>query len=651
MPPTYGRFRFFAYGLIAAGVILLCWYAGLMLFPEKAPDVLPPGGTPSNERSGTEQPRETLSTADRGPIVDRNGRVLALQEPYINLGVNPKDFRNYPNRTARIAEKLSPLLDIPVEELKAVMTHPTLSFVYLKKGVDRETMAEFYKAAEKDETNELLSFISREEIKSRRYPEESLASQIIGFVNKNYRGGEGIESSLNSLLAPGGDNRGNRVVLTIDINVQRILERFSAQILEQHKAQSVMFMAMDPATGDILGAASLPGFEPSNFQNYDPSTWLFRPVVDAYEPGSVFKIFSMAAVMQSGAADDNSFFTCNGQYVRTGSRGERIVIKCLGNHGRVGIRDIIRLSCNAGAAYASDLLESQDFYNTLSNFGFGLPTFVGNPGESPGLFQVPSRWSNRTKPTIAIGQEISVSAMQMLQASTAVAGNGQLVPLRIIKDVLAPDGSQVKLPPETDAEKIRRENREKNPPISPEVARLMRQYMLSTTTSGTGWRAFLDDVSTAVKTGTAQLYDPATKTYSTTDFIASCMAILPVDNPALVLYLVITRPLGYSFFGGQIAAPFVREAANELVNYLGIPRGRNPQLIHPGIINVQRLVNAPIPQGFVPDYTGYSKQQLIPLVQSDEIRVQIVGNGWVRRQNLIPGSVFSPSDLLLLELN
>jgi cell division protein FtsI (penicillin-binding protein 3) len=173
--------------------------------------------------------------------------------------------------------------------------------------------------------------------------------------------------------------------------------------------------------------------------------------------------------------------------------------------------------------------------------------------------------------------------------------------------------------------------------------------MIDTTSSlGTGWRAYVDDLSLGVKTGTAQMIDPRTGAYSPTDFISSTIAILPAENPSLVLYLAIIKPQG-EMLAGRIAAPPIREAADALINYLGIPRGRNPQIVHSGAITIPALPY-PAVNEFVPNFSGIAKSQLLPLLLRSDLRMQVHGDGWVARQSPPPGSPLTHDTLIVLEL-
>jgi cell division protein FtsI (penicillin-binding protein 3) len=621
-----GKRRFYIFigflGFLAA--IVLVRYAVLML--------------------GEQEPARSLRTeipAGRGPILDRNGRILAMETRLGNVTL----WRPEMESIQELSAELSPLLDIPAWEIEERIAASQPDFIYLKKQVDDASLKRIEDAISEGR----LKGVNIEPVVGRIYPERSMASQIIGFTGDENSGLAGIEYAFDRELAaetggtviPGTGTRrsGSQVFLTLDINVQHILERIAGQILEERKAEAVMLMAMDPRTGDILGSASLPGFDPNNFRTSDENARMDRPAIWAYEPGSVFKIFSLAALMDSGAIDGDTVFVCNGHYERVTARGEKIIINCLGAHGRVTARDIIVYSCNAGAAYASDRMGADSFYDLLRDFGFGRRTGSGNPGETAGFLRPVERWSERSKPTIAMGQEIAVSAMQMLQAASAVANDGVLVPPRIVSRIVSADGRSVK-------------NYETGQPrrvLKSETAQLMRRYMMDVTSDiGTGWRANVEDLSLAVKTGTAQIIDPQTGTYSSTDFIASCVALLPAESPSLILYLAIVKPQG-EFMGGRIAAPPIREAAEALINYLGIPRGRNPQITHSGTVSIP-AVPYPVVNETVPDFTGVSKRQLVPLLLRDDLHFQISGEGWVVRQSPPAGTPLTPDTVITLEL-
>jgi cell division protein FtsI (penicillin-binding protein 3) len=574
-----------------------------------------------------EQVNPSRPLVERGAITDRNGRILALQTRLANISV----WRPEITDLDALCRDMAPVLGYLPEEIRERIETSAVDFVYLKKQVDQSTIRE----VEQLRAEKRIQGVGIEPILGRIYPENRLASQIIGFVGDDNTGLAGIEYALESDLA----GSGSQVVLTIDTNVQYILEDIARKTMEENNAEAVMFMAMDPRTGEILGSASLPDFDPNDIRASDEQGRMDRPAIWAYEPGSVFKVFSIAALLDSGAITEDTVFICNGRYEQLTSRGERIVINCLGAHGRVTARDIIIYSCNAGANYAADRIGAGAFSDLLEDFGFGSRTGAGNPGETAGFLRSAERWSARSKPTIAMGQEISVSALQMIQAASAIANDGILVPPHVVSRIIPSDGTDAKVFDSGSPRRI----------LKAETARAMRSYMVDVTSSiGTGWRANVEDLSLAVKTGTAQITDPRTGAYSETDFLASCIALLPAESPSLVLYLVIVKPQG-EYLAGRIAAPPIREAAESLVDYLGIPRGRNPQVTHSGAVALPQNA-VPVIGAVIPDFSGYSKRQLLLLTLRDDINLEINGDGWVRRQDPPPGTPFRTGMNITLEL-
>jgi len=594
---------------------LLIFYARIMLKGE-----LPPAS------------RQRIEFTERGAILDRNGRYLAIQVRFADVSV----WRPSITDIDVLSNEIAVILDMPSAEIRNKINDSESNFLYLKRQIDDAAARRLSALIEEKKIRGVMV----QPIVGRLYPEKNLASQVVGFVGDRNRGLEGIEFALNNILDGVADNgvdtgRGSNVFLTIDTYVQYILEEIASRTMDETGAEAVMLLAMDPRSGDILGSVSTPGFDPNNFRVSDEISRMNRPVIWAYEPGSVFKVFSLAALIDSGVISDNSVFHCNGVY--TTSRGS--IINCLGAHGNVTAREIIIHSCNAGAAYASDHVNSSAFYQLLTNFGFGSRTGAGSPGETSGYLVSSERWSDRSKPTLAIGQEIAVSAYQMLQAASAIANNGVLVPPRIVSRIVSADGKTV----------TPWEGGERRRVLKAETARAMRSYMVDAASGiGTGWRAAVEDMSLAVKTGTAQLIDPVTGRYSDTDFIASCIALLPAESPSLVLYTTIIKPKG-EILGGRIAAPAIRESAESLIDYLGIPRGRNSQISHPPSVNIP-AVHFPVIEGYVPDFTGLAKRLLIPFLLRDDIKVEIRGDGWVRSQSPLPGTPVTDGMTIILEL-
>jgi cell division protein FtsI (penicillin-binding protein 3) len=271
--------------------------------------------------------------------------------------------------------------------------------------------------------------------------------------------------------------------------------------------------------------------------------------------------------------------------------------------------------------------------------GFGKKTGAWVNMETAGLIREPGQWSGRTKQTIAFGQEIAVSPLQIMQALSIIANNGVLVPPKFVSKIISADGKTTEWENPVNASRQ---------VLRPETARKMLSYMADTaTTLGTGWRASIQGLNIAVKTGTSQYRDPVTRGYSTTDFIASCVALLPAETPSLALYVAIIKPRGETY-GGRIAAPAIREAVDQLINYLGY-HPANPLWEISGSISIPKEILPEITT-YVPDFSGLSKRTLLPLYLRNDLTVEIRGEGWVRRQSPPPGTQITADTILVLEL-
>lgn len=260
-------------------------------------------------------------------------------------------------------------------------------------------------------------------------------------------------------------------------------------------------------------------------------------------------------------------------------------------------------------------------------------------GEEAGLLARPENWSGRTKPTIAIGQEIAVTALQLTSAATVFANAGVLIKPNIVDKIVSPSGRIVRNYGRTPVREV----------VSPATAHQMLLAMEQAVVAGTARRLAYDGLRIAAKTGTAEKIDPRTGRYSTDAFIASTLAILPVDDPSLVIYMAIDHPKAGDFYGGRIVTPVIRELLDFLVPYLGIPLEGDRTIAHPGRITVTP-VRLPAITETVPDFTGLPKRSLLPLLELENIDVRIDGFGWVVRQRPAPGTVVQPGITIYLEL-
>ena len=578
-------------------------------------------------------------TVERGSIVDRSGYPLAVQTNFYHVGVSVKNLKDSSKSKENFAQNIAPVLDMTESEVMTIL-NTSKSFVYLKKKLSQ---TEYEKAKQVTEYNN-YNFVSFEKIPGRNYPNHALASQLIGFMGDDGKGLAGIEFSQQNILQPAIDEslsepeQGKNIYLTIDENLQYKLEQISYRTLKETQAESMMLIAADSKNGEILSYVSLPAADLNDYGSSSSESRFDRPAMNAYEPGSVFKIFTVGIAYDEKVISPNDKFLCNGLYERK-TNGETVRIKWLDHHGYCTPRDGLRFSCNDVLGQVSDRLDDDDFIARIKLLGFGSRTDIELPGETTGSVKDTSSrlWSPRSKPTIAIGQEISVSALQMVQATTAIANGGVPVQLSVIKQITNRDGSIFYEHTPT----------YKNRVFTKATADYILSCMETVATTGTGSRANINDISIGVKTGTAQMADKEHGGYSQTDFLSNCMAVFPIEDPQIVLYIVVEKAKGETY-AGRIVAPVIAEAADIIIDHLGMSRGDAASLEHNGRFTFSN--NSTINIGkTVPDFTGKSKRELLPLMENARVQLNINGSGWVVSQNPAPGEPITEN--MVIELN
>lgn len=576
-------------------------------------------------------------TVERGSIVDRSGKPLAVQTNFYHVGVTPHSIKN----KEQFAQDVAGALGMTPQAVYSLISRDKTSFVYLKKKVDQTVYTELKKIT--NDKNYL--YVSFDKIPGRVYPENALASQLIGYMGDDGKGLAGIEYSMQEQLQPAVNpdslkqEQGKNIYLTIDANLQYKLEEIAQETIKKTQAESMMILVSDVKSGEILSYISLPN---SNLNEYNMSTieqTIDRPAMSAYEPGSVFKIFTVASFYDAGLINANTSFLCDGVYENRIRGGETIRIKCLDHHGWITPREALKYSCNDALAQISDRTNDEQFLDMIRTLGFGTKTGVELPGETAGSVKDTNNrlWSARSKPTMSMGQEISVSALQMVQAASAIANKGIPVKPAVIKRITNRDGS---ITYEHQPEYRQRIFKEA-------TSRYVLSCMETTATSGTGSRAHLNDISIGVKTGTAQMADKKNGGYSTTDFLSNCMAIFPVEDPQIILYIVVEKAKGETY-AGRIVAPVIASAADVIIDHLGMSRGDAASLAHSGKITISPA--KPFNLGTkVPDFTGMSMRELLPLFSRSDIKLKVNGSGWVKSQSPEPGTPVTEN--MLIELN
>ncbi|MBN2658136.1 MAG: PASTA domain-containing protein [Calditrichaeota bacterium] len=595
------RFKVFFAFLAAVSLTILARYGYLMLKP--APGV------------------STVSfpEVERGPILDRNGRLLALQTELNSVEAWLPSVES-PDSTARLLA--STLSDMSYESIYSQLTGTGSSnFLYIKRKISPTETMEIQKLIGEGR----LKGISIRPEYGRNYPEKDLASHVIGYTGTDNVGLEGIEYKFNSVLSPPVISSsqdilyGNQVYLTIDSNIQYITEKIARKAYVENKAEKVMILLMEAKTGDLLSYVSIPSFDPNNFQQFSRMERENHPVSYAYEPGSVFKIFSVASFLELGGITAEDTFDTTGGYNPEFFKKNRITpITDLGSYGVLNAEKTLVYSSNVGVSYMSETVDSRDYYNMLKNFGFGQTTGITLNGESSGILFEPEKWSLRSKPTISFGQEIGVSAIQVISAATVFANSGILLKPHIVKKVVAPDGTVIK---EYGREPVREV-------LSPEVADSVLHMMQKVTEEGTARRARIEGFNISAKTGTAQIPDKETGKYSTTEYLGSILAIFPTDDPEIIVYIVIDRPMGDYTYGGRIGSPLVKELAEELIPLMGLDLATSRRFVHTGNIRLSKP-ELKSTDGTMPDMKGYSKRAVLEFLKEYNLKGNLKGEGWV----------------------
>ncbi|MCR5606451.1 MAG: penicillin-binding protein 2, partial [Treponema sp.] len=546
-------------------------------------------------------------STERGSILDRNGKKLAIQTDFYHLGVSP----NLINDKEDFAKKISPIIGINEEDILNTLKNAK-NFTYLRKKMDRISYEEIKKAI--DETG-YSSVVNYDQIPGRIYPENALASQLIGFMGNDGVGLSGIEYSMQDTLSPQltsdiiQETYGQNVYLTIDANLQFNLEEIARDTMRQTQAESMMMLVADAKSGELLSYISLPSANLNEYTSASQAQTVDRPAVTAYEPGSVFKIFTAASFLDAGVITDKDAFLCDGIYEKTTASGEKIRITCLGQHGLVTVREALQYSCNDAIAQMSDLMDTPQFLNRLKRLGFGEKTGIELPGETKGSVkkETDKFWSARSKPTMAIGQELSVSALQIIQAATAIANKGIPIQLTVISKLTDHNENILFVHKPVYKQRV----------FSEETTKIILSDMETVAKIGTGTKASLKDISIGVKTGTAQMADPVNGGYSDTDFLSNCIAIFPVEEPEIILYIVIEKAKGETY-AGRIVAPVIKKAADVIIDHIGMDRAGAIGVTHTGKISIKS--NQPIViKDVVPDFSGLSKRDLLSLVQRNDI--------------------------------
>lgn len=518
------------------------------------------------EKAEREYTRYSSIKGKRGQIYDRNMNELSTSIDTLSIAAVASKIKN-PGKTA---SKLAAALGINEYYLKKRLSS-NKSFVWIKRRVTPNKIKKV-KALK-------LEHVFFKKDTRRYYPNKGLAGQVIGFTGLDNKGLEGLEYKYNKTLAGqsikiqtikdatgrlvdsneifANKFSGSSLVLSIDKKIQFIAEHALENAVVKEDAKSGTALVMVPATGELLAIAHYPKFNPNHYAGFTPEIWRDRAVTDQFEPGSVMKIFAVATVLDKGIFSPKSIFYCeNGEYA-VGS----YTINDSRPYGWLTLTQIVKYSSNIGATKIAEAMSNKVFYNSLNAFGFAKKTHIDLPGEALGELRHYSGWSSLDSSTIAFGQGIAVSAIQLITGVSAIANNGILMKPLLIKQIISNTGETIKINGPSPARRV----------ISDSAARkikLMMQEVVSE--KGTGTNAMIEGYSVCGKTGTAQIANKNSRGYSEEKFTAVFAGFAPVQNPELVILVVVDEPKN-NHYGGVVAAPVFKNILLESFNYLGIP--------------------------------------------------------------------------------
>lgn len=498
------------------------------------------------------RPPDVPEYRERGFITDRNGDKLAVSLETYSVYVRPGEIENKKEAARTVAE----ILDRDYSGILRLMNRKR-PFVWLARQVD-------IKYTRRLEQIDIPGIYLEKEF-SRHYPLGTFASHTIGFAGIDNVGLEGVEYQFDGILLPksvesrGTDNpsprRGYTISLTIDRYIQEVVEEELARALEQTGANLITAIVMNPHTGEVLAIANKPDYDLNNFVRYSDERKRNKAITDSLEPGSTFKVFIASILLEKELVSEYDEFYCEGS-IDVGS----ITINDIRPHGSLNFRQVLELSCNVGMVESVKRIDESALYERLRAFGFGEPTGINLPGEGRGILRNPKQWSKISKYAIAIGQEISATPLQIMQAASAIANGGELMQPRVVKQIERSDGSLLK---------------EYRPLVLRRVvSEATCEQLLDLLTGvisrrGTGYKAKVEGYTIAGKTGTAQIADREKGGYLKDQFYASFLGFVPVPNPKIVVLVTIDRPVG-EVYGGQTAAPVFRNIVERISHHLNI---------------------------------------------------------------------------------
>ena len=584
---------------------------------------------------------------ERGIIFDRNGEKLAASSMAHSVYADPSKI----SAPAKVADKVAPILNIDRGTVLRKVSG-SKNFCWLARKIPPE------QASKIEALNMDGIFLIKEP--KRFYPNGELAGRLLGFVGLDYTGLEGLELKYDNFLKAtpekliwARDARGNRLfprienaaiqqeegynlVLTIDSSIQHIVESNLTDAIKSKGAKGGFVIVMDPKTGEILALADQPGFDPNKFSRYNLGKGKNKAITDCFDPGSTFKPFLAAAALQEGIVKESDRFYCeNGTY----KVSDRVFHEAnRKKYGTLTFHDILKYSSNIGCVKVSERLKKEKFHHYITQFGFGSKTGIDLPGEVSGILRAPQNWTKVDASTIAFGQGVSVTAIQLITALSAIANNGLLMKPHIVRAVVDKQGRIIKKFETTPVRQV----------ISPKTAKRLTAILTDVVgdDDGTGKNAQIVNIAVAGKTGTSQKFDFARKVYSSEKVRTSFMGFFPAEDPQIAILVTLDEPQRDKW-GGVAAAPVFKNIGEQILTCFKTDIKESPFLVPeeekkgsvklklvsaPQTISTQADAEKDADEPFMPDFRGMTIKDALMKAREKGIDIKVTGSGWAVSQ-------------------
>jgi len=597
-------------------------------------------------RADRQHTRVLALQPERGLILDRDGKVLAASLMVDSVYADPSRIKD----THAVAAKLSRILDINRRSIQHKL-QKYKHFCWISRKISPEQSKKI-RTLKRDG----IYFIKEPK---RFYTNKGLASHLLGCVGIDSEGLEGLELKYDRYLkkaprkviwgkdargqqfylegGPGktGENSGYNLILTLDSRMQHIVESELHEAAEKTGADNGIAVVMDPKTGEILAMASTPGFNPTVFSKYSADVRRNRIITDCFDPGSIFKPFLVAAALEEGVVDEAEVFDCGSGSYRV---GDRIIHEAQGKkYENLTTREILKYSSNIGSVQISEKLGKKQFSRYIEKFGFGSKTGIDLPGEVSGIVRRSGTWTDVDTATIAFGQGISVTAIQMISAMSALANNGVLIKPHVVRGIVDTSGRVIREFTPTRVRQV----------VSPMTAQRITSMLVDVVGDhdGTGKNANIIDVSVAGKTGTSQKFDFEKKRYSSRRVKASFLGFLPAEDPRMVILVVLDEPKTHRW-GGRAAAPVFRKISEQILRRFDRDGGMLEYAADDETFEVAHVVareahvgDLEMNRSTMPDFRGLTMREVLKIARFIGLDVKIKGSGWAVSQKPAPGTV------------